>query len=164
MPTKDEMNVSERRKYLKRMYVRYVAAKRAERGSLLTEMQEVTGLHRKSLTRLMHAKSLERKQRMSARPHTYGLAVEQVIVRVWESRDYICAERLTPGLLTMAQHLARFEPLGLTSQVQEQSSFDQPSHGGTPPAQASFAGAALATERSRASQCRHPRGADGTHS
>ena len=120
MPTEDEMSVSERRKYLKRMYTRYVAAKRAERGSLLTEMQQVTGLHRKSLTRLMHAKSLERKKRVSPRPRTYGLAVEQVIVRVWESRDYICAERLTPGLLTMAQHLAGFEPLGLTSQVQEQ--------------------------------------------
>ncbi len=39
MPTEDEMNVSERRTYLKRMYVRYGAAKRAERGSLLTEMR-----------------------------------------------------------------------------------------------------------------------------
>lgn len=120
MPTEDEMSVSERRKYLKRMKVRYVAAKRAERGRLLTEMEQVTGLHRKSLTRLLHAKSLERKKRVSPRARTYGLAVEQVIIRVWESRDYICAERLTPGLLTMAQHLAGFEPLGLTSQVQEQ--------------------------------------------
>src|SRR5229473_1114184 len=120
MPTEDEMSVNERRKYVKRMKVRYVAAKREERGRLLSEMEQVTGLHRKSLTRLMHAQSLERKQRMSARPHTYGLAVEQVIVRVWESRDYICAERLTPGLLVMAEHLAHFEPLGLTAQVQEQ--------------------------------------------
>ncbi len=120
MLTEDEMTVNERRKYLKRMQVRYAAAKRAERGSLLTEMQQVTGLHRKSLTRLMHAASLERKKRVSQRARTYGVATEQVIVRVWESRDYICAERLTPGLLTMAQHLARFEPLGLTRQVQEQ--------------------------------------------
>src|SRR5947209_19456673 len=120
MPTEDQMNVSERRKYLKRMYVRYVAAKRTERGQLLTEMQQVTGLHRKSLTRLMHAPSLERKPRVKQRARTYGLAVEQVIVKVWESRDYICAERLTPGLLNMAQHLAGFESLGLTSQVQEQ--------------------------------------------
>jgi hypothetical protein len=120
MPTEDAMNVSERRKYLKRMKQRYVAAKRAERGRLLTEMEQVTGLHRKSLTRLMHGASLERKPRVRQRTRTYGLATEQVIVRVWESRDYICAERLTPGLLTMAQHLARFEPLGLTSQVQEQ--------------------------------------------
>src|SRR5713226_7333385 len=120
MPTEDEMNVSERRTYLKRMYVRYGAAKRAERGSLLTEMQQVTGLHRKSLTRLMHTGSLERKKRVSPRGRTYGQEVERVIVRVWESRDYICAERLTPGLLTMAHHLARFEPLGLTSQLEEQ--------------------------------------------
>ena len=120
MPTEDEMTLSERRTYLKRMYGRYVAAKRAERGRLLTEMEQVTGLHRKSLTRLMHAGSLERKPRVKQRARTYGLAVEQVIVKVWESRDYICAERLTPGLLNMAQHLAGFEPLGLTSQLEEQ--------------------------------------------
>src|SRR6266851_2742528 len=120
MPTEDEMSVNERRKYLKRMKERYVAAKREERGRLLSEMEQVTGLHRKSLTRLMHAQSLERKKRATPRPRSYGLEIERVIVRVWESRDYICAERLTPGLVVMAQHLARFEPLGLTAQVQEQ--------------------------------------------
>ncbi len=119
MPTEDEMSVNERRKYLKRMKVRYVAAKRRERSQLLTEMEQVTGLHRKSLTRLMHLPSLERKKHASPRARRYGVEVERVIVRVWESRDYICAERLTPGLLRMAQHLARFEPLGLTGQVQE---------------------------------------------
>src|SRR6266581_2752319 len=120
MPIEDEMSVNERRTYLKRMKGRYVAAKRAERGRLLSEMEQVTGLHRKSLTRLMHASSLERKKRTTPRPRSYGLEVERIIVRVWESRDYICAERLTPGLLQMAQHLACFEPLGLTAQVQEQ--------------------------------------------
>ncbi len=39
MPTEDEMSVNERRKYLKRMSGRYVAATRAERGQLLTEMR-----------------------------------------------------------------------------------------------------------------------------
>jgi len=120
MPTEEDMTVTERRKYLKRMKVRYTAAPRGERGRLLTEMQQVSGLHRKSLTRLMHAPSLERKPRTKQRERTYGLATEQVIVRVWESRDYICAERLTPGLLSMAQHLAGFEPLGLTDQVEDQ--------------------------------------------
>ncbi len=120
MPSEDQMTVSERRKYLKVMKARYLAAKREERSQLLSEMQQVTGLHRKSLTRLMHAASLERKKRKTPRARQYGLEVEQVIVQVWESRDYICAERLTPGLLAMAQHLARFEPLELTAQVQEQ--------------------------------------------
>lgn len=120
MPTEDEMSVNERRKYLKRMQARYLPARREERGRLLTEMEQVTGLHRKSLTRLMHAPSLERKKRVTPRARTYGLEVERIIVRVWESRDYICAERLTPGLLPMAQHLARFEPVGLTAPLEEQ--------------------------------------------
>jgi len=120
MPSEEQMTVSERRKYLKVMKARYVRAKRGERGRLLSEMEEVTGLHRKSLTRLMHATSLERRHRQTPRARHYGLEVERVIVRVWESRDYICAERLTPGLLGMAQHLARFEPLGLTGRVEEQ--------------------------------------------
>ena len=76
------MSVNERRKYLKRMKGRYVAAKRAERGRLLSEMEQVTGLHRKSLTRLMHAGSLERKKRTTPRPRSYGLEVERIIVRV----------------------------------------------------------------------------------
>src|SRR6266487_3454943 len=120
MPTEEQMTVNERRKYLKLMKVRYVAAKRVERSQLLTERQEVTSLHRKSLTRLMHTASLERTKRQKPRPRTYGSEIERVVVRVWESRDYICAERLTPSLLRMAQHLARFEPLGLTAQVEGQ--------------------------------------------
>src|SRR5258708_9480441 len=120
MPTEDQMSVNERRKYVKLMKARYAAAKREEGGGLLSEMEQVRGLHRKSLTRLMQAQSLERKKRATPRPRRYGLEIERIIVRVWESRDYICAERLTPGLVVMAQHLARFEPLGLTAQVQEQ--------------------------------------------
>ena len=44
------------------MNERYMGAKRAERSRLLNEMEQVTGLHRKSLTSLMHAESLERLQ------------------------------------------------------------------------------------------------------
>jgi hypothetical protein len=120
MPTEDEMTLDERRKYLKRMKLRYMKAKREERSVLLSEMEQVTGMHRKSLTRLLHAQSLERKKRQSPRCRSYGKAVEEVIVSVWESLDYICAERLTPSLLTMAQHLARFGAVKLTSEVEEQ--------------------------------------------
>jgi hypothetical protein len=48
------------------------------------------------------------------------LAVEQAILVVWESLDYICAERLTPALLSTAQHLARFGTLHLSREVEEQ--------------------------------------------
>jgi len=39
---------------------------------------------------------------------------------VWESLDYLCAERLTPGLLSTAQHLARFGELRLTPEIEGQ--------------------------------------------
>jgi hypothetical protein len=120
MPTTDEMTINERRKYLKRMKSRYMAAKRSQRSHLLTEMQQVTGMHRKSLTRLLHAVSLERKRRSQPRPHSYGLEVERVVLKVWESLDYICAERLTPSLVSMAQHLAGFGILMLTPSVEAQ--------------------------------------------
>lgn len=119
MPTEDQMTVNERRKYLKVMKPRYVAAGRAERGALLTEMQQVTGLHRKHLTRLLNATSLERRPRTRQRQRSYGLEIEQVILKVWESLDYICAERLTPSLLPTARHLERFGAVHLTASIEQ---------------------------------------------
>jgi hypothetical protein len=120
MPTEEQMSVNERRKYLKLVKPRYQEAKRVERSRLLSEMQAVTGLHRKSLLRLLHARSLSRKKRTTPRKRTYGLAVEQVILLVWESLDYVCAERLTPVVLSTAQHLARWGSVQLSREVEEQ--------------------------------------------
>jgi len=120
MPTEDEMTVTERRKYLKKMKPLYAQAERNEQSRMLTEMEQVTGLHRKSLIRLLHAPTLERKKREKGRGRTYGLAVEQVILVVWESLDYICAERLTPALLSTAHHLARFGGFHLSQEAEEQ--------------------------------------------
>ena len=55
------MTISERRTYLARMLPRYLAADRPQQTLLLTEMQTVTGLHRKSLLRLRHTSSLARQ-------------------------------------------------------------------------------------------------------
>jgi hypothetical protein len=120
MLTEDQMSVNERRKYLKLMRPRYQQAKRAERSRLLTEMEAVTGLHRKSLLRLLHASTLNRKKRTTPRKRIYGLATEQVILVVWESLDYVCAERLTPVLLSTAQHLARFGSVCLSNEGEQQ--------------------------------------------
>lgn len=123
-----KMTLDERRKYLKRVWPRYAQTDKKGRNALLTEMEQVTGMHRKSITRLMtcaHQGSLERKKRKSRRSPTYGKEVEQVVSVVWESLDYICAERLTPQLLSTARHLTRFDELervgaALTPQLEEQ--------------------------------------------
>jgi hypothetical protein len=119
MPSDEKMSVDERRKYLKLVAPRYVKARRAERSKLLTEMREVTGLHRKSLLRLMHMPSLERApRRRRFRRRRYGGTVAEVVQVVWESLDYVCAERLTPALLPTARQLAQWEELVLTPEVE----------------------------------------------
>jgi hypothetical protein len=115
MPIDEKMSVNERRKYLKLVAPRYAKAGRVERGALLTEMAAVTGLNRKSLIRLMNGPTLERApKRRRNRGRRYGPEVAGVVRVVWESLDYVCAERLTPALLPTAQQLARWEELALT--------------------------------------------------
>jgi hypothetical protein len=115
------MTVNERRKYLKLVKPRYSRASRAARSTLLTEMSSVTGLHRKNLLRLLHAPTLDRApKRRRFRRRRYGPEVADVVRVVWESLDYVCAERLTPGLLPTAQQLARWEEIALTPAVEAQ--------------------------------------------
>jgi hypothetical protein len=120
MPPQDEMTIDERRKYLKLMAPRYQQAKRKERSQLLSEMEQVTKMHRKHVIRLLGGQSLERQKRRTPRSRSYGPEVERVVLQVWESLDYICAERLTPCLLAMARHLASFGVLTLTAEVESQ--------------------------------------------
>jgi len=75
MSADDEMAINERRKYLRKMKRRYHQADQKERGQLLDEMEAVTGLHRKSLIRLLKG-DLERKPRSRQRSKTYGADVE----------------------------------------------------------------------------------------
>lgn len=120
MAETDPMNVEERRKYLHKMRSRYWQAKRkSERGRLLDEMQAVTGLHRKSLLRLINGE-LARRPRRQQRGKTYGTEVEVAIARIAESLDYPCAERLQPNLVWMANHLEAHGELSLDAKLREQ--------------------------------------------
>jgi len=114
------MNIDDRRKYLKRMRERYLSADRVRKGEMLGEMEAVTGLKRKSLLRLLNGPSLDRQARQVQRGRSYGVDVSDVVRTVWESLDYICAQRLTPGLVSTARHLAGFGELRLTSELEAQ--------------------------------------------
>ena len=114
----EKMTVDERRKYLNRMKPRYDRANRKERGRLLDEMEAVTGMHRKSITRLLNG-TLERKPRGRQRGKTYDKAVQDAIGIIAESFDYICAERLTPNLVWMGEHLMEHGELYLSPTVRQ---------------------------------------------
>ena len=63
MPDDTQMTITQRRTYLGRMHERYRRADRLGRGQLLDEMETVTGMHRKSLLRLLQAPTLRRQPR-----------------------------------------------------------------------------------------------------
>jgi hypothetical protein len=94
MPSEDKMTVvivrmteEERRKYLRLVAPRYANASRSERSALLDEMAAVTGLHRKSLLRLLHGPSLNRAPKYSRlRRRRYGVAVAEVVG--WSGRAW----------------------------------------------------------------------------
>lgn len=119
MTPEEPMDINERRKYLHKMRVLYRKASRRERTALLNEMETVTGLHRKSLLRLLHG-DLHRKPRRRQRGPTYTQATRQVIQTCAEALDYPCAERLQPVLLRTAHVLARHGHLTLSPEVETQ--------------------------------------------
>ena len=118
MPIETKMTINERRKYVAKMKERYVRVGKKERGRLLDEMVEVTGLHRKSLIRLLSMPDLSRRPRRKQRGRKYGPDVDDAIRIISESLDYVCAERLTPALPAMAVHLSKFGEIRLTPELQ----------------------------------------------
>lgn len=119
MGAEETMSVDERRKYLRLMYRRYEQADRGERGRLLDEMEQVTGMHRKSLLRLLGA-GLERRPRTRQRSASYEAPVRRAVSVIARSIDYPCAERLTPNLVWLAEHLGAHGELEVDDKVLEQ--------------------------------------------
>jgi hypothetical protein len=63
-----------------------------------TEPMNVTGLHRKSVLRLINGE-LSCKPRRKQRGKTYGSDVAGAIAKIAQRLDYPCAERLKPNLV-----------------------------------------------------------------
>jgi hypothetical protein len=116
MKAQDRMTIDERRKYLRIKQKRYLKATRTERATMLDEMVEVTGLHRKSIIRLLKG-DLARQPRRNQRGRTYGVEVHYALKVIAESCDFVCAERLQPNLVWLAQHLAHHGELEVTSDL-----------------------------------------------
>ena len=109
----DKMSSQERNQYLQRIQKRYRGATRKEKKALLDEVEAHTGMHRKSIIRRLKG-SLERRPRKWKRGPEYGAEFDSTLQVLAESTDYVCAERLTPNLLTTAELLATHHEVTLT--------------------------------------------------
>ncbi len=116
MPSEEKMPINERFEYLRRAQKQYLLSNRQERTQLLDHMQHITGLNRKTLIRHMSSK-IERKRRRRQRGKTYGAKVDDALRVISESLDHICAERLTPQLVPMAEHLAAHGELQVSAEL-----------------------------------------------
>ena len=97
---------------------KYLRASRRERGEMLTHLETTTGLHRKSLSRLLRG-SCQRRPRGKQRGRTYGAEVDDALRVIADSHDYICAERLHGNLVQMAEQLIAHGELHLTPALRE---------------------------------------------
>jgi len=116
----ERMNINERYKYLRVMQARYRKARRKEKGRLLSEMKQMTGLHRKYLIQLMNGLPPQREKRRRQCGRKYGAQVDDAIRVIGAALDWICAERLKPVLPKMARHLAKLGELRVTAELLEQ--------------------------------------------
>jgi hypothetical protein len=118
MAETDPMTLNERRKYIHKIWGRYRDSTKQEKSLLLDEAEQITGLHRKSILRILNGR-LSRKPRTKNRGKTYGSTVAYAVRKIAKSLDYACAERLKPNLVWMAELLQSHGELCLDNGLKE---------------------------------------------
>lgn len=108
------MSSISRKDYLKEVKRLYKKAKtKTAKGALITNAVEITGMHRKSLIRLIHKK--KQKKPNAKLPETRGRKARysgdfhEALIICWHAVNDICAERLQPFLSDL---VTKLEDLG----------------------------------------------------
>lgn len=97
---------------------RYGVAGRGEKGRLLDEFCETTGMHRKAAIRLL-ARPPRAGPTRRGRPARYGPEVRVALVRVWQVGDHMCSKLLQPALPSLLAQLERHGEVVLASEIRE---------------------------------------------
>jgi len=90
--------------YAEELKKRYFGASREEKGKMLDEFTQVTGLHRKATIRLLNRPRPLEAGKRRGRPAVYKGITEPLRV-VWEASDRLCSKRLKPFLPEMIRVL-----------------------------------------------------------
>jgi hypothetical protein len=97
MATRDELVVA--------LAARYQSSNRDERGRILDEFTEISGLHRKHAMRLFRAGKPSRRSGPRPARRLYDEAVREALIVIWEASHRICGKRLVPILVdAMERH------------------------------------------------------------
>jgi hypothetical protein len=93
--------------YVEALRKRYFKASRREKGRMLDEFTQVTGLHRKAAIRLLNRQGKSVASKRRGRKRKYDTAVAEALRLVWEASDRLCSRRLQPFLPEMVKILRR---------------------------------------------------------
>jgi hypothetical protein len=84
---------------------RYRLGNKMNKGKILDEFVQVTGLHRKAAIRLLNRSSRSKAGKSPGRPSKYDTAVVEGLKLAWEASDRLCSKRLQPFLAEMIRVL-----------------------------------------------------------
>jgi transposase InsO family protein len=99
---------------------RYGRVKKKEKGRILDEFSQTTGLHRKAAIRLLgQGRGLAAVPKKTGRPARYGPDVTEALVRVWEAGDRMCGKLLAAVLPALVGGLERHGELRLDAGTRE---------------------------------------------
>ena len=82
--------------YVAAIRERYRKASKEEKGKILDEFTQVTGLHRKAAIRLLNREVGSLSKKRGGRSKKYDATVADSLKTVWEAGDRLCSKRLKP--------------------------------------------------------------------
>lgn len=88
----------------------YLAADKAGKGKILSQLESTIHMHRQAIIRRLNTLALRDpgwQKQHCGRKETYGKGVDQALKEIWELANHICAERLHPQLAEYVSVLKR---------------------------------------------------------
>jgi transposase InsO family protein len=107
------------REYAAALRQRYKAGRKAEKGKILDEFCQTTGMHRKAAVRLLNEERRPGSERRGRRKR-YGLDVLDVLVQLWLISDRLCGKLLKPILPELLRALERHGELQVSEELRSQ--------------------------------------------
>lgn len=123
------MSLPARKEYLIRIKKRYPKASWKEKGQILDEFCDATGMNRKYVIDCLsvaHVIRLDAKRRHGKRETKYDNEFVFFLKKIWEILDYPCGDRLKPILPEMVRKMRQFHELEIPESVAEK--FNTVSH------------------------------------
>jgi hypothetical protein len=99
----------------------YFKARKEEKGRILNEFTQVTGLHRKAAIRLLNRRDPTGADKRCGRPRTYGAETAEALKYIWEVSDRLCSKRLQPFLPEMVKVLSVHAELQINKSTEDDS-------------------------------------------